>query len=132
MNLKSKILLGIAVAAFLLPPHSAVFAQDTIDITPSGAYAPLNSYKPSQFVTTAINMLLGAGGVMSFIYLLWGGVQWVTAGGDKEGIDKAKRKIMNALIGLVIVFSSYTLLYVIRVLFNINLIQLQIKTIGTP
>lgn len=131
MKLNSKFLISLVFTAFTLFPTFPVLAQDTIDITPSGNYAVLNDYKPSQFVTTAINMLLGAGGVMAFIYLLWGGIQWVTAGGDKDGIDKAKRKIMNALIGLAIVFSSYTILYVIRVLFNINLIQLQIKTIGT-
>jgi hypothetical protein len=75
--------------------------------------------------------MLGIAGVISFIFLLWGGLQWIMAGGDKEGTEKARKKITAALIGLAIVFSAYALLYILRALFNIDLIQVNLQQIGT-
>jgi hypothetical protein len=55
------------------------------------------------------------------------------AGGDKDGLDKARKKISQALIGLAIVFSSYALLRIITILFfgqgtsSINLVINQIQ-----
>ncbi len=92
-------------------------------------YDYITNLKPSAYVATAISLLLGLAGVGFFIYLLWGGVQWITAGGDKDGIDKARRKIINALIGLVIVFSSYAILYILRVLFNVNPIGFTLRNL---
>jgi hypothetical protein len=53
------------------------------------------------------------------------------AGGDKDAIEKARKKIVNALIGLAIVFSAYAILFVIRVLFNVNLIQFDLNALGS-
>ncbi len=83
------------------------------------------------FLRTAINVLLGFGGVAAFIFLLMGGIQWITAGGDKDAVDKARKKILGALIGLAIVLSSYAILYIMRALFNINLISINISQIGS-
>ncbi|OGD10147.1 hypothetical protein A2397_03835 [Candidatus Amesbacteria bacterium RIFOXYB1_FULL_44_23] len=85
-------------------------------------YATIESLQPQMFVSTLINMLLGLAGVASFVFLLWGGVQWIMAGGDKDALDKSRKKLVGALIGLSLVFSSYAILYIIRVLFNINVI----------
>jgi len=47
-------------------------------------FVPLQGYTPGMFLTTVLNLLLGAAGIASFIFLLWGGIQWILAGGDKE------------------------------------------------
>jgi hypothetical protein len=89
-----------------------------------------NTLRPSYFLRSTINLMLGAAGVFSFIFLLWGGLQWITAGGDKDAVEKARKKILGALIGLAIVFSSYTALFVLRTWFNVNLIEFQIRQLG--
>jgi len=48
----------------------------------------------------------------------------------QQGTEKARKKITAALIGLAIVFSAYALLYILRVLFNIDLIQIDIRQIA--
>jgi hypothetical protein len=73
------------------------------------------------FVALAIRLLLIGIAVSSFIFLLWGSLQWITSGGDKDGVEKAKRKITNALIGLFITFSLFAIFSLINVLFGINL-----------
>jgi len=132
--------LGSAVLTGLAVNPSSVFAQAALpQPAPDAAsvanvdtrFDVLKTYTPSQFLRTALNLMLGIAGILSFIFLLWGGLQWILAGGDKEGTEKARKKITAALIGLAIVFSAYALLYIIRALFNVDLIQVNIQQIGT-
>ncbi len=107
-----------------------LLAQATINLTnPLSPYRNLFSLRPSSLVSAAISLLLGAAGVTAFIYLLVGGIQWITSSGDKEGLDKAKKKITHALIGLAIVFSAYALIFIIQALFNISVIGVNISPI---
>jgi hypothetical protein len=109
----------------------APIGTSNIDITtPNTNYTFIQTLRPSWFLKTTLNLLLGLAGVASFIFLLWGGLQWITAGGDKEGTEKARKRITAALIGLAIVFSAYAILYIIRVLFNVNLIQFTLTNLS--
>ncbi|OGD10150.1 hypothetical protein A2397_03850 [Candidatus Amesbacteria bacterium RIFOXYB1_FULL_44_23] len=106
---------------------------DTINlVNTTGPYQNIYGLRPSAYVQTGINMMLGASGVLAFIYLLMGGMQWITSSGDKDAAEKARKKIMYALVGLSITFSSYALLYIVRILFGVNLVQVVINNIGAP
>jgi len=35
--------------------------------------------------------------------LVWGGIQWVTSGGDKENTQKARDRITHALVGVALI-----------------------------
>ncbi len=105
-------------------------ANTTINLLdPTSPYNGLQNIRPSDLVTKSIDLLLGTAGVFAFIYLLFGGIQWITSSGDKEGLDKAKKRITHALIGLAIIFSVYALIYIIRALFNISTIGVNINSI---
>lgn len=77
----------------------------------------------------AINGILIAAGLLAFFYLLIGGMQWIIAGGDKDGTEKARKKITSALIGLAIVFSAYALAFLIGAVFGISILTFTIPTI---
>lgn len=47
--------------------------------------------------------LLGFVGAIFLILIIYGGILWMTAGGNEEQIKKARKYIINATIGLVIV-----------------------------
>jgi hypothetical protein len=34
--------------------------------------------------------------------LIWGAFEWITSGGDKDAVGKARNRILNALIGLAV------------------------------
>jgi hypothetical protein len=103
---------------------------DSINIVNStGSYANIYNLKPSAYVKTAINLMLGTAGVMAFLFLLMGGIQWITSGGDKDAAEKARRKITYALLGLSVTFSAYAILFVIRVLFGIDLLRVNITNL---
>lgn len=68
-----------------------------------------------------IAMLLAALAV--FVYLIWGGFEWITSGGDKAGVENARNKITAALIGLVIVASAWAIMRLIEFFFGITVIS---------
>jgi hypothetical protein len=46
-------------------------------------------------------------------YLILGGITWITSGGNKEGLEKARKTIIYALVGLaVVVFSAVLVIFV--------------------
>jgi hypothetical protein len=59
---------------------------------------------------------------------VYGAFQYITAGGDKDGLDKARKKITGSLIGLVILFSLFAVASLSEVVFGINIL----KTISIP
>lgn len=64
------------------------------------------------FMTYAISLWRAAisGGALAVIFMyIWGGLDWITAQGDSSKIEKARNKIIQATIGLIILASSFTL-----------------------
>jgi hypothetical protein len=65
---------------------------------------------PNNLITNAINIAFIVAIILSFFYLIWAGFDWITSGGEKGKIDSARQKIINVVIGLVVVAASYALL----------------------
>ena len=62
---------------------------------------------------TIINLILGLVGLISLLFLIIGGFRYVVAQGDERAIAAAKGTIFSAIIGLVIVLLSASILAVI-------------------
>lgn len=60
-------------------------------------------------------------GIAFFVYLVWGGVEYLTSGGDKAKTESAQKRISAAIIGLAIVASSYAVYIIVLEFFGINL-----------
>ncbi|OGL67011.1 hypothetical protein A2856_00795 [Candidatus Uhrbacteria bacterium RIFCSPHIGHO2_01_FULL_63_20] len=56
-----------------------------------------------------INVLLGFLGLILVGLLIYAGILYLTAGGAEERVKTAKRIMVNAVIGLVIVVSAYAI-----------------------
>ena len=54
-----------------------------------------------------IKIVLGLLGIALLGYLMYGGFLWMTAGGDGGQVTKAKDVMKNAVIGIIIISSSY-------------------------
>jgi cysteine-rich repeat protein len=62
-------------------------------------------------VARIINVFLGLLGIVAVGLFLYGGLLWMTAQGDPQQIERAKKVMVNAVIGLVIIFSAYAIAY---------------------
>ncbi|MBU2051889.1 MAG: hypothetical protein U1C50_00130 [Patescibacteria group bacterium] len=54
------------------------------------------------FVVNLFQVALILGSVLTFVYLIWGGIQWITSGGNPEAAKGAKEKITDAIAGLAL------------------------------
>lgn len=53
-------------------------------------------------------MLLGA--LLVFLQLILAGFYWITSGGDKGKVDSARQRLIAAVVGLIILASSFAIL----------------------
>jgi len=62
-------------------------------------------------------------GLILFFVLISGGFQFLTSAGNPESMEKAQKKITNAVIGFFIIFLSYWILQIIENIFGIKTFQ---------
>ena len=94
--------LGAGATMSMLMAQSAMAqelgGQKIKTITPLGGNITLGSA-----IQQFINIFLWVVGVLAVLYLVYGGVLYITAGGDAEKANKGRTAITNAIIGIVIV-----------------------------
>ncbi|MDP3758412.1 MAG: hypothetical protein Q8Q86_01725, partial [Candidatus Daviesbacteria bacterium] len=57
--------------------------------------------------------------------LIIGAFQWITSGGDKEGVESARKRITHALIGFAILALAFLIVQVVGQVVNINILDIQ-------
>lgn len=72
------------------------------------------------FIRGLISLGLVIGGLAFLFMLIVGGIEWITAGGDKIRTESARRRITNALIGIVVLFSLFAILNFVGCFFGID------------
>lgn len=75
-------------------------------LTPTGLYTATPA-SPATIAIRVIRIALGFVGLFFFIQILISGFQWMTSSANPEKIKKAKQRLSNALIGLIIILSAY-------------------------
>lgn len=65
-------------------------------------------------VSNAFSWGLIAASLAMLGYLLWGGIQWITSAGEKNGLESAKNKITAAVTGIAIVAATWAIYLIIR------------------
>lgn len=74
-----------------------------------GALIGFSSTDPRTIVTRLIRTALGFMGIILLLMILSSGVQFMFSGGNTEKIEKAKQTFYNAIIGIAIILSAYSI-----------------------
>ena len=116
------LLVGLALGgSVLIAAPVVVHAATTFSIENIGGSIGLGTSDLRQVAINVIKWVLGILGLVAVSFLIYGGVLWMTAAGNEERIEKAKRVIINAVIGLVIVLVSWAIvLYVAKFVNNVT------------
>lgn len=112
-NLMSKSRLLAAAtsgAAYLLVTASA-FAQNQGLKAPGGSLAA--DTKVEAIPQYIVNTMFLIAAFLAVAYLMYGGIKWITSRGDKIAVEAARKHIVAAVIGLVIVAGSFFALNVV-------------------
>ncbi len=75
------------------------------------------------YIATLWRTVITVGGIAFIIYLVWGGIEYMTSGGDKTKIDDAQKKITSSVIGIAILVASYAITLFIQSVFKINILR---------
>lgn len=67
-----------------------------------------------QYISGIYNYGIGIAGILAAIILMTGGVLWLISAGDASKITQAKELITGSVIGLIILMTSYLLLYTVN------------------
>ena len=61
--------------------------------------------------------------LLAFVFIVIGGMQWITAGGDKVAMQSARDRITAAVVGLVIVVAAFAITTIITTVLGINIFE---------
>jgi len=94
---------------FLLPDlvHAQADVFGTNDFADAGVNLGTKSLKET--IAGIVNIFLGFLGILATLTILYGGYVWMTSAGNADRISRAKQIIVNGVIGLVIILSSYAI-----------------------
>ncbi|MBI4100669.1 hypothetical protein HY439_02910 [Candidatus Microgenomates bacterium] len=67
-----------------------------------------------------IKLLLVVSFIVALIFLLLGGISWITSGGNKEGVGKAKARVTYAILGLILALLSFFIVYTLTRMFGVR------------
>ncbi len=109
MKKVTKIAAGLGLAATLALPGLA-FAQTAYTIADDiGGSVGLGTADLKTTVINIISWVLGILALVAVVMIIIGGFQWLTAAGNEEKIEKAKKVISAAVIGLIIVLLAWAI-----------------------
>lgn len=100
-----------------------------LDLLPHGQFTPLTEVSIPGLISAAINITLIVASILFVFTILIGGIKLIISGGEKERTDNARRQIVNALIGVTVIFCTWALLNLINQFYGVDLLTFEIPTL---
>lgn len=111
------------------------FAQTPVNPCPTQAgfsgLCKLDSSKIGTVLSSIITIVLIAAAIIALFFLIYGGIRWITSGGDKAKVESARNTIIAAIIGLVVALLAFFIITIVLGLFGLSLANLTLPKI-TP
>jgi hypothetical protein len=73
-----------------------------------------------QIIQFGVGFLIVVAILITLLYLIWGGIDYITSEGKKDKMERAKKKITYAIVGIVIVFIAFVIVTIVGNLFSVN------------
>src|SRR3989344_9114848 len=104
--LRSILPLAVLVIGGVLIAH-IVFAAPSIEFPTS--FADFSSQDLKVTIANIVRIVVGFIGIIFLLLVLYGGFVWMTSQGEPDKINRAKKIIFSATIGLLITLSAYSI-----------------------
>lgn len=76
--------------------------------------------KLSDVINILVVFLYPLAGILLFIFLVWGGYDFLLSGGDPEKVKSGKAKITSALIGFILLVLSFFIVRLFSYIFGLG------------
>lgn len=74
----------------------------------------------ASLITNALPYVFGLAGIILFVYIVWGGFDFLTSMGDPKKAEAGKNKITYAILGFIIIFVAYWIVQLVIYIFNLK------------
>ena len=74
-------------------------------------------------ISTIVGVLTVVAGLAFLLYFVLGGLTWITAGGEKDKVQKAQKQMTDAAIGLIIVVVAYFIVGVVGTVLGLDILN---------
>lgn len=103
-------LISTIVFSITAPVQAQVNLSDKlINVGTKAGFQNSEEQSLPQLVGAIIRGFLSLLGIIFMGYIVYAGSLWITARGEEEKIDKAKKIIRGSIIGLIIVLGAYAI-----------------------
>jgi hypothetical protein len=97
-------------------------------ITTPGGYQPGSDIGSAtgaveRLISNTLVVLTATASIGFVLFFLLGGLNWITAGGDKGKIDKAKGMMTNGAVGLIVITVSYSITWIVGQALGIDILE---------
>jgi len=76
-----------------------------------------------------ITLSLVIASIVFIFMLIWGAISWITSGGDKANLEIARGRVMNAIIGIVVLFVIWAIASLLEDFFGVDILTLDIRSL---
>ena len=114
---------GLAFLGFVLAATPAPADNKSVNLAPGNQFSGLENISLIGSVPVIIQVIMIVAALVALIFLIIGGIKWITSGGDKTAVEAARNTITSALIGLLIVFAAWAIIKLIEYFFGITVIS---------
>jgi len=98
---------------------------EVIDLGSPSQFRNLRTLTIPKFLPPLINLVFIVSVILFVFSILLAGIKMILSGGNKEKMDESLRQLLNAIIGIFIVFSTWAIISFIENFFGIKLTTLK-------
>jgi hypothetical protein len=113
------VIISIAIFSFVINSLKAAGTEDqsvpqnnSVSLT-NPLTNTTNAVDIPTLIGRVINGVLGVVGSLALVMFIYGGLMWMTSAGSDEKVKKGREILIWATMGLIVIFTSYTLVYFI-------------------
>lgn len=72
--------------------------------------------------------LIVLGGLVTLLFLVWGALDWILAGGEEAKVSAARKKMTGAVIGMALLAASVVIVEFIGMILGFSLLKITFPT----
>jgi len=95
--------------AFVIAPHASAETNLLGNLQNTQDQTSLKNTDLPSFIGSIINIVLSFLGVIFLVLTIYAGFLWMTAGGKPEQTETARKMLINATIGLVLILAAFAI-----------------------
>jgi hypothetical protein len=113
----------VYLTIFLLTSGLLLFVANPAMAQLSGVTDPLGGKfgTVGDIITALITSIFAIAAMLALLFLIWGGIRYMTARGDPKAMESARQTITSAIIGLLIVLLAGVIYTLIAAVFKIEI-----------